>query len=135
MAKQLKKERNTELPKKHAVTSSAPVVASKPFLLLRFRTQAILLALIGFIFYYNTFSHESAFDDRMAITDNAYVQRGLAGIPDILTTDAYQSYLESKNGANQLAGGRYRPLSLITFAVEQQLTGVSNDTETGNEKE
>ncbi len=100
-----------------------------------FRIQALLLVLIAVIFYCNTFSHESAFDDRMAITDNEYVQQGTAGIKDILTSDAYQSYLEQKNGSNQLAGGRYRPLSLITFAIEQQIMGVSDSHEQPDEHE
>lgn len=101
---------------------------------LQFRTQALLLAIVSVLFYANTFWHEAAFDDRMAITDNAYVQAGVAGIGDIMTHDAYQSYLEQRQGSNQLAGGRYRPLSLITFAVEQQIMGVP-DKETANEKE
>jgi tetratricopeptide (TPR) repeat protein len=98
--------------------------------LLHFPMEALVLAVIGLIFYANTFSHEAAFDDRMAITSNEYVQRGVAGIPDILTHDAYESYLEQKNGSNQLAGGRYRPLSLITFAIEQQLMGINEETVT-----
>jgi protein O-mannosyl-transferase len=102
--------------------------------LLSFRVQAIILAITGFLFYCNTFSHEYAFDDVMAIVDNEYVQQGVSGIPAILTSDAYQSYLERKNGSNQLAGGRYRPLSLITFAVEQQFLGVAGDL-TGKDKD
>jgi protein O-mannosyl-transferase len=97
--------------------------------------QAIILAIIIFIFYFNTFSNEAAFDDRMAVTDNEYVQQGFAGIGSILTTDAYQSYLEHRNAGNQLAGGRYRPLSLITFAIEQQVMGTAPDNETADMKE
>lgn len=112
-------------------TSTAP----KPDFWHSFRLQAMLLALLSIIFYANTFTHEAAFDDMMAISENQYVQQGVAGIPSILTTDAFQSYLEHKNGSNQLAGGRYRPLSLITFAIEQQLMGAAPETETSNEKE
>ena len=112
-----------------------PLTPLSYFSILNFRTQAIILAIIGFLFYCNTFSHESAFDDRMAITDNEYVQRGFAGIPDILTKDAYQSYLDHKNGSNQLAGGRYRPLSLISFAIEQQFMGTAGDNEDNTTKE
>jgi len=101
----------------------------------QFRVQAIVLALVCLFLYANTFTHEAAFDDRMAITDNDYVQQGVAGIPDILTRDAYQSYLEHRQGSNQLAGGRYRPLSLITFAVEQQFMGTSHDNENAGDKE
>ena len=102
---------------------------AQPFALSGFRMQAIIIALVGFLLYCNTFSHEYAFDDVMAIVDNEYVQQGISGIPQILTTDAYQSYLEKKNGSNQLAGGRYRPLSLVTFAIEQQVLGLNTETD------
>ena len=92
-----------------------------------FRLQVIVIAVISFAFYCNTFFHGSAFDDRMAITHNEYVQRGFAGIPGILTRDAFQSYLERKNSKNQLEMGRYRPLSFVTFAIEQQFMGAEDN--------
>ncbi|NDC42277.1 MAG: DUF1736 domain-containing protein [Chitinophagia bacterium] len=95
---------------------------------LQFRFQAIFLALLSMLLYANTFSHEYAFDDMMAIVNNEYVQEGVSGIGKIMTTDAYQSYLEQHNGANQLAGGRYRPLSLVSFAIEQQVLGINENT-------
>jgi protein O-mannosyl-transferase len=100
-----------------------------------FRIQAIIVAVIGLLFYANTFWHEYAFDDMMAIVDNSYVQKGVAGIPEILRTDAFQSYLESRNADNQLEGGRYRPLSLITFAVEQQILGINENDGSTKESE
>lgn len=108
---------------------------SSTFQMPGFKGQAIILAIICLIFYWNTFSNDAAFDDRMAITDNEYVQKGLAGIGDILTKDAYQSYLAQHNRGNQLAGGRYRPLSLITFAIEQQLLGLAPGNETPDARE
>lgn len=133
MPKKVNKDNKPGLQNHNEVKDENP--APRGFSLLNYRVQAAILILIGFVFYCNTFSHEAAFDDRMAITDNEYVQQGVAGIPDILTKDAYQSYLEHKNGSNQLAGGRYRPLSLITFAIEQQLMGVDHGNETTNDKE
>ena len=111
----------TEQPR---VAHVKPLIPAKTFSLLQFRTQAIILAFIAVVFYSNTFKNEYAFDDIMAIVSNDYVQKGVSGIGDIMTKDAYQSYLEHKNGGNQLAGGRYRPLSLVTFAIEQQILGV-----------
>ncbi len=132
MAKQSKQQTPREPAKAteagsqgHTTTSSQP----NNFPLTAFRTQAIILAFLALLFYGNTFKNEYAFDDMMAIVSNDYVQRGVAGIGDIMTKDAYQSYLEHKNGGNQLAGGRYRPLSLVTFAIEQQLLGVSTNDE------
>ena len=136
MAKKAKKTTHGIEQKQEPITGNrtTPII-QKQFPLSNFRVQALILAILGFVFYCNTFQHEAAFDDMMAITDNAYVQRGVAGIPDILTKDAFQSYLESKQGGNQLAGGRYRPLSLITFAIEQQIMGTAPDNETTNDKE
>ncbi len=124
-------------------TSSTPNMASQPvqkenvaegtsFSFYSFRTQAIIVAILALLFYGNTFKHEYAFDDMMAIVSNDYVQQGSAGIGRILTSDAYQSYLEHKNSSNQLEGGRYRPLSLVTFAIEQQFMGVSDYSSTDN---
>ena len=134
MAKKTKNNLLAESEKGSGDTSASKKSSKGNFSILGFRVQAIILAVIGFVFYCNTFSNESAFDDRMAIVDNEYVQQGFAGIPSILSKDAYQSYLEHRNGSNQLAGGRYRPLSLITFAIEQQFMGVAND-EPGNARE
>ena len=108
-----------------APTQPQQTPAKEPQHWFNFRLQCVLIALLGFVLYANTLNHEYAFDDMMAIVDNDYVQQGASGIPRIMTSDAYQSYLESRGGGNQLAGGRYRPLSLVTFAIEQQLLGTS----------
>ncbi|MES2702735.1 MAG: tetratricopeptide repeat protein [Bacteroidota bacterium] len=125
MAKKISKS----TPATAVATAPAKAVGDPALTLLSFRVQAFIIIVLGLVFYANTFSHQAAFDDRMAITSNEYVQRGVAGIPDILTHDAFQSYLEQRNGGNQLAGGRYRPLSLITFAIEQQFLGVNDEVD------
>ncbi len=88
-----------------------------------FRGQAIIVALLAFALYCNTFQHEFAHDDGIVIVKNEYVLEGFAGIPGIFTKDAYDSYYRQLNTSNQLKGGRYRPLSMVTFAIEQQLLG------------
>jgi len=88
--------------------------------LYEFKGQAIIVAALAFIFYCNSFSNEFAHDDGIVIVKNEYVLEGFAGIPDILTKDAYDSYYRQLNTTNQLSGGRYRPLSIVTFAIEQQ---------------
>ena len=129
MAKKVKQEIKVQ----NTATVAAPMATVKePYTLLHFRVQAIILAAIGFVFYCNTFSHEFAFDDLMAIVDNEYVQQGVTGIPGILTKDAFQSYQEQRGSTNQLAGGRYRPLSLITFAIEQQFLGINSEDTSPN---
>jgi len=51
------------------------------------------------------------------------VQQGVSGIPQILSTDIFESFYKQSNAQQQLTGGRYRPLSLVTFAIDKQLFG------------
>ena len=93
-----------------------------------FRLQALILAVLGFVFYVNTIGNGSAFDDKLVITNNEYVQSGFSGIPKILTSETYSSFSEKQHSGNPLAGGRYRPLSVVTFAIEQQFFGTNDIT-------
>ena len=88
-----------------------------------FKVQAFIVGLLAFIFYFNSIFNEYAHDDGIVIVKNEYVQEGFAGISSILTKDAYDSYYRQLNTINQLSGGRYRPLSIVTFAIEQQFMG------------
>ena len=88
-----------------------------------FKVQAVIIAVLAFVFYFNSFFNEYAHDDGIVIVKNEYVQEGFSGIPKILTRDAYDSYYRQLNTTNQLHGGRYRPLSIVTFAIEQQFFG------------
>jgi Flp pilus assembly protein TadD len=67
-------------------------------------------AVFGFCLYANTLGHEYVLDDTGAVTDNSYVMEGLGGIPKILGVGMW--HFDNVNL------GYYRPLSLITFAVE-----------------
>jgi protein O-mannosyl-transferase len=64
--------------------------------------------------YANTMGHEYAYDDVGIIQQNRFIQQDIAGIPDLLKT----SYWYGNGETNQ---GAYRPLSMIAFAVEQEL--------------
>ncbi len=120
---------NVPQPQPAKVQAAAPEVVSKvkenePFTLFSFKGQALILALIGLIFYANTFSSSWAYDDLLVIKQNEYVMQGMSGIPKLLATDAFESYTRKQNEkANQLTGGRYRPLSMVTFAIEQTFFG------------
>ncbi|PQJ08893.1 hypothetical protein CJD36_021735 [Flavipsychrobacter stenotrophus] len=97
-----------------------------------FRWQAFILAVICLIFYANTFQNGYALDDNPIIINNPSVQSGISGIPAILMGDAMENSFKQQNSNTRLEGGRYRPLSIVTFAIEQQVVGnnapgVSND--------
>lgn len=86
--------------------------------------QAVFaLTLIGIIFYCTSLYNEYALDDGIVIHQNGDVLKGAVGIKDIMTKDLYHSFYERMNASDQLQGGRYHPLSVITFALEQELIG------------
>jgi cytochrome c-type biogenesis protein CcmH/NrfG len=82
-----------------------------------------LLAIIACVIYMNTLPNQFALDDDLVFKNNKYVQQGFSGIPTILTSDIFASYFEDYDVDQMLSGGRYRPLSQVTFAIEYQLFG------------
>lgn len=63
------------------------------------------------IVYFNTLGHGFVLDDEAVITRNKFVQQGLAGFKDILSTFYWKGYWDTSSGL-------YRPLSLLIFAIE-----------------
>lgn len=83
--------------------------------------QIIILTLIA-IFYCNTLSLNFALDDRMVIMESQYtIEGGWNSVKSIFTEDTFSGYFGADN--NIVAGGRYRPLSQLTFMLEFQLFG------------
>ncbi len=83
----------------------------------------IIIAVLGLGLYVNTFHHEFALDDDIIICKNEHVLKGIGGMGDIMTKDVFDSYYKSMNLTAQLAGGRYRPFSVATYAIEQEFIG------------
>ncbi len=84
------------------------------------RTKYIIIFLLTFILYGNTLFHEYALDDALVITENEYTLSGFEGINDLFTHEFFSGFFDEKN-KSLVAGGRYRPLSMVTFAVEWQI--------------
>ncbi|MCK5822442.1 MAG: tetratricopeptide repeat protein [Bacteroidales bacterium] len=80
-----------------------------------------ILFLLSFLIYGNTITHNYALDDAIVIADNSFTQQGFAGVKDILTHDSFTGFFGKDK--KLVAGGRYRPLSIVTFAVEHQFFG------------
>lgn len=78
---------------------------------------------ISFIFYASSINNEYALDDGIVMEKNEYVHKGFDGIKDIMTKDAFSSFFKQLGSSGQLSGGRYRPLSIVTFAIEYELFG------------
>jgi tetratricopeptide (TPR) repeat protein len=83
----------------------------------------IVIILLGLIFNLTSLHNEYALDDGIIIHQNDHVIKGIKGIKDIMTKDAYESFYRRMNATDQLAGGRYRPLSVVSFAIEQEFIG------------
>lgn len=73
-------------------------------------------AVLSFLLYANTLGHQYVLDDPLAIGENEYVKQGLGGIPELLSHH-YRAGTEGANASALL----YRPLSLVTFAIEWSL--------------
>jgi protein O-mannosyl-transferase len=81
----------------------------------------IILFLFAALLYANTVPNNYALDDKMTIYKNDYTLKGFSGIKSILTEDSMAGMFGSES--HTVAGGRYRPLSLVSFAIEQELFG------------
>jgi protein O-mannosyl-transferase len=90
----------------------------------KFGVAMVILMAIGFFLYLPTLPYEYVLDDKIVITDNQYVKKGLGGIWDILTTESFQGYFGEQK--DLLVGARYRPLSIVTFAIEYEFFGLSS---------
>jgi protein O-mannosyl-transferase len=83
----------------------------------------VIIAVMGLLINANTFNHEYALDDDIIVCKNQFVLKGISGIPEIMKYDVFESFYRSMNTTAQLAGGRYRPFAVATYALEQELIG------------
>jgi hypothetical protein len=84
---------------------------------------ALLFFLLSIPLYANTIANRYALDDAIVITQNAYTKKGIAGLADIFTHDSFAGFPMVRK--DLVSGGRYRPLSIATFAVEHQAFGLN----------
>lgn len=84
-------------------------IPSKPKLIM-------FLAIVAVLLYVNTLRNGYVLDDAVVVTNNNIVNRGISAIPEILATPYHY-------GVSFLFTNLYRPLPLIMFAVEYQLSG------------
>ncbi len=83
------------------------------FSLKKYLPLAIIVGVLGFALYVNTFQHEWALDDFSVIKENFVTQKGFEGIGTHLTHSYRYGY-----GAG--FGSLYRPLTPVMFAIEWQ---------------
>jgi len=86
--------------------------------------KGLLLVIIPFALYWQCTNYDYVLDDQIVITDNSFTKEGWSGIDDLLTTESFTGYFGEQK--NLVQGNRYRPLSLITFAIEYGICGELN---------
>jgi len=82
--------------------------------------SAIIVA-FSFLLYFQSISYGYVLDDLMVIQENKFTKEGFSGIWDIFTTESFTGYFGEKKELVQ--GNRYRPLSIVTFAIEHGIMG------------
>ena len=84
------------------------------------RWASVFLFVCAVLLYANTLNHGFAFDDSVVITGNKYTLQGIDGIKTLATKDLFYGIYGS---SLDLEGGRWRPLTLVMFAIEYQIFG------------
>lgn len=88
-----------------------------------FSLPAFYIPMLALLLYVNTLTNGFTLDDVLVITKNTYVKEGIKGIPSIVSYDSFHGYFQQKEQTNLVAGGRYRPLSMVLFAILYQFFG------------
>jgi Flp pilus assembly protein TadD len=83
----------------------------------------VTIFLFAFLLYVNTLSHDYTQDDAIVIYDNMFTTQGIEGIPGIISNDTFYGFFKEEGKSKLVAGGRYRPLTQIMFALEWELFG------------
>ncbi len=85
----------------------------------------LILPLLAFLFYANTLGHGFVLDDSVVLTKNKFTTAGIAGWSDIATSDSFLGYYQENGKETTVTGGRYRPLSMLVFALFYQFFGAN----------
>jgi len=85
--------------------------------------EALIIPLLAFGLYWICLPYGYVLDDQIVITDNQYTKKGFDGIWEILSTESFSGYFGGQQ--DLVAGARYRPLSIVSFAIEQAVFGDS----------
>lgn len=93
------------------------------------KSPKIIVFLLGFLLYLPTVNLDFALDDKIVMTNNTITQKGLSGIADQFKYDSMHGFWasvygiapENLNKDQLVAGGRYRPITLITHNIEWAL--------------
>lgn len=125
MAKQKQVKKSSIVSENKPKIEAAPLPLPSGFWKNQGWKVAVLLV-VGLFIYYQTANYGYVLDDQIVITDNQFTKKGFSGIYEILSTESMTGYFGAQQ--NLVQGNRYRPLSLVTFAMEY---GIFNELKPG----
>lgn len=108
--------------KKPAKALKKPTIKQRPEVRFEYKWFFIIVTVIITGFGLSVFNNY-CLDDFIVIGKNKYTQQGIAGLAGIFAYDTFAGMTEGN--LMVLEGGRYRPLSVASFALEHQLYGDS----------
>lgn len=118
-----KRIRKKRVPRKSSKKSVSTFHFEKNFWRKHWLRSAILF-LLAIGLYAMSIPYEFVLDDQIVISKNNFTKEGISGISKILTTDSFQGYFGEQK--DLVVGSRYRPLSIVTFAIEYELFGLDS---------
>ncbi|MFT4533779.1 MAG: hypothetical protein ACJA1A_000354 [Saprospiraceae bacterium] len=83
--------------------------------------KALIIFLLPFALYYQSTNFGYVLDDQIVVSENKFTKKGFEGIGDLLTNESMTGYFGEQK--DLVEGNRYRPLSLITYAIEYGVVG------------
>ena len=86
------------------------------------KLHRLIITVLVTLIYANTLTLHYALDDRMVILESKYTLKGgWDSVKAIFTEDTFTGYFGAEHAI--VAGGRYRPMSQLTYMIETQLFG------------
>ncbi len=111
---------------KKAPTPKKSVLSNHPAWFVNSRLHSAIIFLFCFVLYANTINHDFTQDDAIVIYDNEFTTQGFAGIPSIMKYDTFRGFFKVEGKDKLVSGGRYRPLTLVMFAIGVDLFGLDS---------
>lgn len=115
-----KKNQKSDNTKAKANESATPVAKVQSTSLLPSWAYYVFIFVFTSLIYSNTLWNRYAIDDTIVVTDNKFTKKGFGGIKDHFTHDMFEGFF-GERGAKLVSGGRYRPLSMTSLAVEYEI--------------
>jgi tetratricopeptide (TPR) repeat protein len=114
------KNRQQTTDNKQQTTTVAPPSIPTSKIQLPNYTYYVFIFLFTCMLYSNTLWNRYAIDDTIVVTDNKFTKKGFGGVKDHFTHDMFEGFF-GERGAKLVSGGRYRPLSMTSLAVEYEI--------------